>query len=44
MSDDAKERARTALEDAVYRCLEAGMSANDIKDEVDYTLESAADE
>jgi N-acetylglucosamine kinase-like BadF-type ATPase len=42
MADD-KERARMEIEDAVYRALEAGMTAQEIKAEVDYALESADD-
>lgn len=38
MTPDA---ARAALEDAVYRALEAGLSPDDIKGEVEYALESA---
>lgn len=43
MAEDAKERARTAIEDAVYRALEAGMTEQQIRDEVEYTLEAADD-
>lgn len=42
MSDD-KERARTAIEDAVYRALEAGMTAAEITAEVEYAIENADD-
>ncbi len=38
-----KEAARSALEDAVYRALEAGMKPEEIVEEVRYALESAED-
>jgi DNA-binding transcriptional regulator YhcF (GntR family) len=42
MSEEAaRERARTALEDAVYRMLEAGFSADEVKAECEYAIESA---
>lgn len=37
-------KARYALEDAVYRALEAGMTAAEIEDEVRYALESAEED
>jgi hypothetical protein len=40
MGEDQKDRARTALEDAVYRCVEAGMTPAQVKEEVDSALES----
>lgn len=38
------EKLRGALEDAVLRCLEAGVSADEIRGEVEYTIETAGDE
>lgn len=43
MSEAEKERARTALEDAVYRAIEAGMTAEEVLDEVRYALETVDD-
>lgn len=39
----SKEAVREALEDAVYRALEAGMTADEIKSEVEYAIESVED-
>jgi hypothetical protein len=41
---DDKERARLDLEDAVYRALEAGMTAEEVVEEVRYALENADEE
>lgn len=38
---DKKERAREAIEDAVFRGLEAGMTSEEILAEVKYVLENA---
>ena len=35
-----KEAAQAQLEDAVYRALEAGMTADEITEEVRYAIES----
>jgi hypothetical protein len=43
MSEEDKERARNALEDAIFRCLEAGMTKDDLRTEFDYLLETADD-
>jgi hypothetical protein len=43
MSDDDRERAREALEDAVYRCLEAGMTPEAVVAEVQYAIKTAED-
>jgi hypothetical protein len=40
MDEKEKERVRMALEDAVFRCVEAGMSRTDVREEVDYILET----
>jgi hypothetical protein len=39
-----KDRAREALEDAVMRAREAGMTADEVKTEVDYALETFEDD
>jgi hypothetical protein len=41
MTEQAKESARMALEDAVLRCLEAGMSEDEVVDEVAYAIKNA---
>lgn len=41
MSEQELERVRMALEDAVLRALEAGMTADAIREEVNYTIETA---
>lgn len=42
MRDD-KERARLQLQDAIALALEAGMTEQEIKEEVDYALEVSDD-
>jgi hypothetical protein len=39
--NDPKEAARSELEDAVYRALEAGMTPAQVLEEVKYALEAA---
>jgi Xaa-Pro aminopeptidase len=38
---DAKDIARAALEDAVFRAQDAGMTEDEIRAEVDYILENS---
>jgi N-acetylglucosamine kinase-like BadF-type ATPase len=39
--DSVREKARTAIEDAVFQALEAGMTKDEIEAEFKYALESA---
>jgi hypothetical protein len=41
MGEQEREKARMALEDGVYRMLEAGYTADEIKAEAEYALESS---
>lgn len=41
---DSKEKAREFLEDAVYRALEADLTQEEIREEVEYTLKNYEDE
>lgn len=44
MTDQEREKARTALEDAVYRALDAGMTPTEIRDDVTYLLDTIYEE
>lgn len=43
MDEVAREKARMALEDAVYRMIEAGFTESEITEEVRYAIETAED-
>ena len=43
MDEREKERLRGELEDAVYRALEGGMTPREVREEVNYAIESASD-
>jgi hypothetical protein len=44
VSEQEREKARTAIEDAVYRMLEAGFTAAEVKSEVEYALENSEED
>lgn len=45
MADEqARDRARMELEDAVARAMEAGFTAGQVRSEVEYAIESIEDE